>query len=201
MSETPNSPTSSADFSLSDLRTVISEKYKPTAIEIGEGRIVRLVQIARLPEEKQEQLLAMQDEFNELKTEGAKLNASAKDVTPEDLATWFASLDRDPTPAEVDEFKRSKASAGVSHEQVKAYRARTVGVLERMLVLVGQTESEGQQLVDACNHDELMLMEVFTRYSKKTKLGEASASSSSSETTAGPSSTTSENSSGSTSAG
>ena len=187
------------DFDLNDLRTVISEKYKPAQIGIGEGRSVKLQQIARLSDEKQEALLAMQEEFKDLRTEGSKLNAGAQDVTPEQVAEWKAGLDYEPSAEQVDEYKAEVAGGGVTHEKVKAYKRRTIDVLERMLKLVAVNDDDGDALISACNHDELLLMEVFTRYSKRTKLGEASASPSSSETTAGPSSTTSESFSDSTS--
>lgn len=180
-----------ADFSLTDLRTVISEKYKPAVIEIGEGRTVRLEQIARLSDDRQEELILMQNDFKELRADGAKLQGNTADVTPEALAEWREGLDHEPTPDEVDEFKKQVAQAAVGHDEVKAFKKRTTAVLEKMLRLVAVTEDDGEQLIAACNGDELLLMEVFTRYSKRTKLGEASASPSSSESTAGPSSTTS----------
>lgn len=187
------------DFSLAELRDSIASKYKPATIDIGEGRTIKLLQIARLPDESQEKLILMQGEFKGLQDAGRKLNGAAADVSPEDVAEWVGTLDYDPTPEQVDEFKQTKASAGVTHEDVKRFKGQTVDLLERMLRLVAQSEDDADSLIDACGHDELLLMEVFTRYSKRTKLGEASASQSSSGTTAGPSSTTSENTSGSTS--
>lgn len=187
------------DFDLSDLRQVISEKYKPARIGIGEGKSVQLLQIARLSDEKQEALILMQGDFKQLQAEGRKLNAGAADVTPEEVAEWKAGLDHDPSPDELEQFKRDTASAAVTHEDVKAFKAQTIEVLERMLRMVAASEDDADALIDACGHDELLLMEVFSRYSKKTKLGEASASPSSSESTVGPSSTTSESSSDSTS--
>lgn len=182
---------SDADFSLDSLRQVISEQYKPTTVAIGEGRTVRLEQIARLSDEKQESLLGMQKSFNELQQDGKRLNAGTVDVTPEQIAEWKSTLDREPTLEELDDFKREASQVQVSHEDVKAFKAKTVSLLEDMLKLVAQNADDGAALVEACNHDELLLMEVFKNYSKKTKLGEASASSSSSDSTAGQSSTTS----------
>jgi hypothetical protein len=187
------------DFTLGELRDVISHRYRPIRIGVGEGRTVQLVQIARLPDDRQEQLILMQGDFKLLREEGAALNAGAKDVTPEQVAEWATSLDHDPTLEEIDQFKRGLAAEGVSHDEIKAFKKRTIDVLERMLRLVCQSDSDAEALIGECNHDEVLLMEVFSRYSKTTKLGEASASPSSSESTAGPSSMTSENSSGSTS--
>jgi hypothetical protein len=189
------SDTDGADFSLAGLRTAITQKYKPAIIDIGEGRTVMLRQIPRLTDGEQDQLISMQSEFSTLQEDGRKLNGGARDVTPEQVAEWTAGLDHAPTPEEVDDFKREAGRAEVKHEDVRAFKRRTVDVLERMLTLVAASESDGTALLEACNHDELLLMEVFTSYSKRTKLGEASASSSSSEPTAGPSSTTSASSS------
>lgn len=193
------SDTDGNDFTLGDLRQVINEKYKPVRIGLGEHGTAVLNQTARLSDEKQEELIAMQGEFKSLQDDGKKLNSAARDVTPEQVAEWKESLDHEPTDDEVDTYKKAEGSRDVSIEEVRAFKRKTVKVVEDMLSIVAASEDDATRLIEACNHDELILMEVFTRYSKTTKLGEASASSSSSESTAGPSSTTSESSSDSTS--
>jgi hypothetical protein len=190
---------SNNDFDLTDLREVIIQKYKPMQLGIGEGRSVRLRQVARLTDDEQTELIEMQGVFNELQEDGRKLNAGAVDVTPEQIAEWKQTLDHEPSLEEVDAFKRAAAAKAVSHEDVRAFKKKTVETLEKMLRLVAVNAADGEAVVAACDHDELLLMEVFTRYSKRTQLGEASASSSSSDSTAGQSSTTSASPSDSTS--
>ena len=189
------SDTDGNDFTLDGLRTVINEKYKPVKIGLGEGISVRLLQTARLPESKQDELMGMQTQFNDLQKQGAALNSAARDVTVEQVAAWrdeFATTNgRLPTDDEVDSWKKAEGSREVTLDEVKAFKAKTVATLENMLRTVAASESEGERIVAACNHDELLLMEVFQNYSKKTKLGEASASQDSSGSTAGPSGQTS----------
>lgn len=193
------SETDGIDFTLGDLRQTINEKYKPVRIGLGELGSSLLLQTARLTDEKQEQLIAMQGEFKSLQDDGQAMNAAARDVTPEQVAEWKAGLDHEPTEDEVDTWKKAEGSREVSIEEVRAFKRKTVKVVEDMLSIVAATPEDAERLIQACNHDELLLMEVFTRYSKKTKLGEASASSSSSESTAGPSTATSPSSTDSTS--
>lgn len=197
------SDTDGNDFTLGDLRQTIEEKYKPVKIGLGELGSAKLLQTARLSDAKQEELMDMQSQFKELQSEGQTLNAAARDITPEQVEEFRKGYvdehGEEPTEDEVDTWKKAEGSREVSIEEVRAFKRKTVSVVESMFKIVAASPEDADRLIEACNHDELLLMEVFTRYSKKTKLGEASASSGSSETTAGPSTPTSESSTASTS--
>lgn len=91
------------------------------------------------------------------------------------------------------------AAEDMTIDDVKQIKRESVEVIENIFRIVAVTEHEADRLIAACNHDMLVLMEVFKRYQKRTQLGEASASPENSETTAGPLPTTSPTSTDSTS--
>lgn len=155
-------------FSLADVRTAVSEQFKPCRIDLGDGNTATLIQSTRLEDDKLEKLMAMQGRFNELQKQ-------------------------------VKSTQESEAAASITIDEVRAMKAESVTVLEDIIRLVAKTDGDADRLIESCNHDMFFLMEVFKRYSKKTQLGEASASSNNSDDTAGPSTPTSAPSTDSTS--
>lgn len=154
-------------FSLEDVKQSIEEQYAPVVINLGEAGTATLIQSARLSDEVQDQLIAMQSRFNEIRTAAAETPQTGTEDAPEDDA--------------------AKAS------RVREMRERSVGLLEEMFTIIAKTPSDAERIIEACNHDVLVLGGVFKRYGARTQLGEASASSDSSESTAGPSPQTSPN--------
>lgn len=152
-------------FSLADIHDAIERKYGPVPINLGESGVVELQQLHRLPDSKQDELLSYQDRFNDMQR----------------------TIKRAQDPEEGEEK--------VTGDEIRQMKAEGIEALESILRLVCKNERDADLLIAACNHDQLVLTEVFKRYQESTQLGEASRSDDSSTSTAEPSSTTSEQSS------